>query len=207
MSKLVKDFVTRDISGRLQGVGDAVVANVVGLGGNESFELRRSLRDKGVNVMVVKRTLAARATEGTSLRPAFDDLSGSVAVLWGGEDFVALAREVTDITKSNKFGKFEVKGGVMDGEPLRAEQVAAVSKWPSRGEQISLLVGQILGPGRQLAAVIKGPGGMLAGQIKTIADGDGDEPAAEAAAQEAPVSEASASESPAPEASASEPQA
>ena len=172
MSKTVKNYVTRDIAGRLEGVADAVVANVIGLEGNDSFELRRALRGKGVNVMVVKRTLAARATEGTSLRPAFDSLEGSVAVLWGAEDFVALAREVTDIAKSPKFAKFEVKGGVMDGEALRAEQVADISKWPSRGEQISLLVGQILGPGRMLAGQIKGPGGKLASQIKKITEGE-----------------------------------
>lgn len=172
MSKFVKNFVTRDIGNRLEGVSDAVVANVVGLGGNDAYELRKAFREKGVNLLVVKRTLAARATEGTSLRPAFDNLEGSVAVLWGGEDFVALAREVTDVAKSGRFAKFEVKGGVMDGEALRGEQVADISKWPSRTEQIALLVGQILGPGRMLAGQIKGPGGKLASQIEKIAEGE-----------------------------------
>jgi large subunit ribosomal protein L10 len=171
MSKEVKNIVTRDIKNRLSGVTDAIVANVIGISGNDTCELRRALRQKGVGVMVVKRTLAARASEGTSLRPAFDNLSGSVAVLWGAEDFVALAREVTDLSKSGKFKKFEIKGGVMDGDALKGEQVEAISKWPSRGEQISLLVGQILGPGRKLAGQIKGPGGKLASQIEKISEG------------------------------------
>lgn len=174
MSKYVKNFVARDIANRLQGVSDAVVVNVVGMGGNDSYEIRKSLRQKGVSVMVVKRTLAARATEGTSLRPAFDNVSGSVAVVWGCEDFVGLAREIADLGKSGKFQKFEVKGGVMDGESLTPDQVKAISKWPSRGEQISLLVGQILGPARQLAGQIKGPAGKLASQIEKIADGGED---------------------------------
>ena len=39
------------------------------------------------------------------------------------------------------------KGGVMDGQPLAADQVKAVSKWPSRKEQLSILSGQILSAG------------------------------------------------------------
>lgn len=184
MSKYVKNFVTRDIANRLTGIADAVVVNVVGLDGNNTYELRKAFRDKNVHVMVVKRTLAARATEGTSLRPAFDNLAGPVAVIWGAEDFVGLAREITDLAKTGKFEKFEIKGGVMDGDALTPDQVKAISKWPSRGEQISLLVGQILGPGRNLAALLKGPGGKLASQIEKIAEGGEADAAAEPAAAE-----------------------
>ena len=62
----------------------------------------------------------------------------------------------------------------MDGERLSAEEVDQVSKWPSRDEQLSLLVGQILGPGSHLAAQLIGPGGALASQIKQKAEEDGD---------------------------------
>jgi large subunit ribosomal protein L10 len=46
----------------------------------------------------------------------------------------------------------------------------AVSKWPSRQEQISMLVGQILSPGAQLSAALLGPGRMLNSQIKKIGE-------------------------------------
>ena len=55
----------------------------------------------------------------------------------------------------------------MDGEALSPAQVQEISKWPSREEQLSLLVGQILGPGRSLAGGLLGPGGTLAGQIES----------------------------------------
>jgi len=60
----------------------------------------------------------------------------------------------------------------MDGEKLDAEGLKAVSKWPSRAEQISLLVGQILSPGAELSAAMLGPGKMLNSQIKKISEGD-----------------------------------
>jgi len=117
-------------------------------------------------VLVVKNSLAARAVAGTPLAPLFDGVGGSTAICWGGEDIVALAKEVTQLAKAEEFSSFRPLGGVMEGAQLSADQVADVSKWPSREEQLSLLVGQILGPGARLAAQLIGPGGRLAGQIK-----------------------------------------
>ena len=123
--------------------------------------------------MVVRKSLAQRAKEGTPLATALGDMEGSLAVCWGSEDFVSLAKEITRLSEDEeKYPQFQTRGGVMDGEQLTPERVREISKWPSREEQLSLLVGQILGPGRQLAAAIKGPGAQLASQIKQKSEGD-----------------------------------
>ncbi len=144
MSKLVKKYVARDIANRLQGVNDAVVANIVGMSGEENFGIRKTLREKGISLMVVKRTMAARATEGTSLRSAFENQSGSLAVVWGCEDFCGVDSGTHQVGGFGNIPEARDQGGVMDGEALTADQVKKVSKWPSRQEQISMLVGQIL---------------------------------------------------------------
>jgi large subunit ribosomal protein L10 len=166
MSKLVKNLVSRDISNRLAGVQDAILVNVIGMESEATYLIRKTLRERGIGMLVVKRSLAARATEGTTLRPAFSDVTGSIAVAWGCEDFVSLAKAITELADGGKFAKFEIKGGVMDGDALTAEKVKAVSKWPSRREQIALLVGQILSPGSNLAGQVAGPGRKLASQVK-----------------------------------------
>jgi ribosomal protein L10 len=179
MSKLVKKLVSRDIANRMEGVQDAIVANIVGMTGEENYNIRKTLRDSGIKVMVVKRTMAARATEGTSLRPAFDDMSGSMAVIWGCEDFVSLVKAITKLINSGKFPKLEIKGGVMDGEAMSADQVKKVSKWPSRQEQISMLVGQILSPGATLSGQLVGPARKIAGQVKKMIENQEEPEAAE----------------------------
>jgi large subunit ribosomal protein L10 len=121
-------------------------------------------------MLVVKRSMASRATEGTSLRPMFENREGSMAIVWGSEDFVSLAKEIAAIDKSKTFEKFEIKGGVMDSDALSPEQVLAISKWPSRVEQISLLIGQLLSPGSTLSAQLLSPGGKLASQIEKISE-------------------------------------
>lgn len=169
MSKFVKDMLTKDLASRLDGVEDCLLANVIGMDANSTTALRKRLREKDISLMVVKNSLAARATEGTALSPAFEGLGGNAAVVWGAADFVSLVKEVNELHKDEKeFEKFEALGGVMDGEKLTPEKVAEISKWPSRTEQLSLLVGQILGPGSQLVSQILGPGSTLASQVKQI---------------------------------------
>ena len=175
MSKFVKDLLTKDVATRLEGVEDCILANVIGLDANQTVALRRRLREKDISILVVKNSLARRATEGTSLAPAFEGLSGTAAVMWGAEDFVSLVKEAVELDKSDEFERFEARGGCMDGENLTAERVAEISKWPSRSEQLSLLVGQILGPGSQLSAQLKGPGSKLASQVKKIVEDKEDE--------------------------------
>ena len=173
MSRHVKELVTRDIANRLEGVEDCLLANVIGLDANSTTALRKRLRDKEISLLVVKNSMARRATDGTSLAPAFEGLTGTAAVMWGAEDFVSLVKEVAELDKdTGDFEEFEARGGVMDGEALSPDKVREISKWPNRAEQLSLLVGQILGPGAQLSAQLIGPGGQLAGQVKQISEGE-----------------------------------
>ena len=173
MSKYVKELVTRDIRQRLEGVEDAVLVSCVGMDANTTNELRGELHKKDIHMLVVKNSLARRATEGTQLAAAFEGASGPVGVCWGSSDFVSLVKEVVALDKDKeKYEKFVANGGVMDGEALDADGLKAVSKWPSRDEQISMLVGQILGPGANLSAAMLGPGKMLNSQIKQKGEGD-----------------------------------
>ncbi len=175
MSKYVKNLIANEIQNRLAGVEDAIIANVIGMDSASTFSIRKLLREKGIQMLVVKRSLAGRATIDTSLNSLFAEKRGSVTVIWGCEDFVSLAKEIAAIIKSGEFANFELKGGVMDGEPLDADQVTAVSKWPNRQEQISMLVGQILGPGSNLSAQLLGAGATLAGQVKKLVEQKEDE--------------------------------
>lgn len=166
MSKYLKNLITDELRSRLEGVDDALLVNVIGMEANANVELRKSLREKNIRLMVVKNSLALRASEGTALAPAFEGSTGTSAVVWGGEDVVSLAKEVMRLAGQSEYEPFAPKGGVMDGEKLSKEDVAAISKWPSREEQLSLLVGQILGPGATLSAQLLGPGAQVASQIK-----------------------------------------
>ncbi len=166
MSRYVKDLVTKEIAKRLDGVSDALLVNVIGLDANKTVVLRRQFRERDIRLLVVKNTMARRATEGTPLAPAFEGMEGTAAVVWGCEDIVSLAKEITRLSDDDEFKAFEARGGVMDGEKLSADRVREISRWPSRYEQLSILSAQILSPGANLAAALAGPGGAVASQIE-----------------------------------------
>src|SRR5688500_1034165 len=99
MSKYVKGLIADEFSRRLDGVSDLLTGNVVGMDALATYNLRKKLRDKKINLLVVRNSLARRATEGTKLASAFEGSTGSMAVIWGGEDFVSLAKEVVALKK------------------------------------------------------------------------------------------------------------
>ena len=175
MSKYVKNLVSDYLSSRLGGVNDALLVNMIGLDANANNRLRAELDEKDIQVVVVKNSVAARATAGTVLAPMFEELTGTAAICWGSEDIVSLAKEVTRLAAEEDYAPFEARGGVMDGEPLSPERVVEVGKWPSRTEQLSILVGQILSPGANLASQLTGPASTLAGQIEQKAEEGGQE--------------------------------
>ena len=166
MSKYVKELIIKDLRNRLEGVDEALLVDVIGMKNERTVQLRQRLRQKNVRLMVVKNSLARRATEGTRLAPAFDTSEGTLAIVWGGEDLISLAKEVVKIAGLKDFEPFQPKGGAMDGQPLTADQVRDVSKWPSRQEQLSILSGQILSPGAKLSSQLLGAGAKLASQVK-----------------------------------------
>lgn len=175
MSKYVKNLITEDLRGRLKGINDALLVNVIGLDANSTTSLRKELRKKNIHLLVVKNSLAARAVEGTPLAKAFEDVEGTLAIVWGSEDIVSLAKGVARFAGDKQYEAFEARGGVMDGQKLSPQEAIAVSKWPTRIEQLGLLSSQIIAPGSTLAAQLIGPGGLLAGQLKQIAEKEGDE--------------------------------
>ena len=185
MSKLLKGLMADDIKRELSGVESVLLVNVIGLNSDQTAALRKELRGEKLRLMVVKNSLARIATEGTVLAPAFDGLTGSAAVVWGGEDVVSLAKSVVKVLGKPAYKGIAPRGGVTDGSRIAAEEIESVSKWPSREELLGKIVGQILGPGARLAAQLNGPGGALASQIKQR--GEEEEKAEDGAATEQPA--------------------
>jgi len=174
MSKFVKQLVTNDISKRLDGVQYLMLVGLTGIDANKTVNLRATLASKGIDLLVIKNSLARRATEGTILAAAFQDMRGAYAVCWGATDIVSLAKELVKLTREKALQGFEIRGAVLDGEALGAVQAFDISKWPTREEQIAILLGQILGVGATLSGQFIAFGGKIASQIEKIAEKGGD---------------------------------
>jgi large subunit ribosomal protein L10 len=114
--------------------------------------------------------VSRRATLDTPLAPAFGQTEGMLAIAWGGEDVVDLAKELDRVAGIKDYEGLEFRGGALDGARLEPADVKSVAKWPSRAEQLSILSGQISSMGAKLSGQILGAGGTLAGQISSRID-------------------------------------
>jgi large subunit ribosomal protein L10 len=167
MSKAMKDMLVDDLKGRLVGVGDVIVVSLGKLDAQKTTLLRQTLRKKRIHLHLVKNSLARRAMSGTPLAPALERAEGMLAIAWGGEDVVDLAKELDRLQGVKDFEGFECRCGALDGARLEAADVKSVAKWPSRAEQLSILSGQISSLGSTISGQILSAGGTLAGQLKS----------------------------------------
>ena len=171
MSKQVKDLITKELSTRLKDLEGVAVINPRGIDATKNNGIRRRLHAKGLRMMVVKNTLARRATEGSKLKGFDKLLDGPSAVIYGTTEssIPSIARVVLDEKKADD--KIELRGVFFDGEVYVGDKgVERVSKFPTREEAIGQIVSAILGPGAKLAGALKGPGGKLGGILKAIQD-------------------------------------
>lgn len=133
---------------------------------------RLALQQRGITVLRVKNTLAEQALKQLGTGSISHIGGGPSALVWGGEDAVALSKEITRWAK--ELEPLEIKGASIDGQPLDAKQVEALSKSPGRLELLSQLSGLLLSPAARLSGALLGPGGILQGQIKALSEKDED---------------------------------
>ena len=166
MSKFVKDLITKDLRKRLDGVEDALLVDVIGLENNKNNRAASAAASEEDQPAGGEEQPGPPGDRRDAAGAGVRSREGTLAIVWGGEDIVSLAKEIVSSRKTRNLSPFTAKGGVMDGQRFGGAEVKAVSKWPSRQEQLSILVGQILSPGATLSAQLLGAGSKLASQIK-----------------------------------------
>ena len=137
----------------------AVLADYRGLNVKQVTELRRQLREAGVEYKVVKNTLTIIAAKELGLDDLSQYLVGPTAIAFGYEDPVAPAKVLSDFAKDNK--ALELKAGVLNGEVIGLDEVKALAELPSREQ----LLAQVL---RGMQAPIAGMVNVLQGTIRNF---------------------------------------
>ena len=170
MSKYVKNMLIESVRVQLGEARDLLVVDASKLDANSTNRLRTALRDKSISVLTVQNSLARQALNGLGVTALDSILQGPSTLVWGGEDIVALSKEIAKWAKD--LGELEVKGGALEGTALSAGDVEQLSKSPSREELIGQIAGLALSPGSRLSASLLGVGSMLASQVEQISEKD-----------------------------------
>ena len=179
MNKTEKTEMVESLAGDLGKSSNAIIFAFAGLKVPEVTELRRQVRGTQSKYLVVKNTLALRATKGTALEAVAEHFTGATAVVYNRTSPVALAKVLTNFAKTNPNLVF--KAAVIEGQAVEASQIKMIAELPSREELVSKLLFIMQSPMRRLVTVLNGPVRNLAGVISQIADQKSKSGAAEAA--------------------------
>ncbi|CAM3350679.1 50S ribosomal protein L10 [Bordetella sputigena] len=151
LNRQEKAVVIEEVSAQVAKAQSIVIAEYRGLDVASVTVLRKTARQSGVYLRVLKNTLARRAVNGTAFEPLSKQLTGPL--IYGiSADPVAPAKVLSDFAKTND--KLVIKGGSLPNNLLNQEGVKALATLPSRDELLSKLMGTMQAPIAQFARTL-----------------------------------------------------
>ena len=115
-------------------------------------ELRAELRKSNSEYKVIKNNITRRALAEAGIEGLDDQLVGPTAVIMSNEDYLEPSKTIYEFTKNNEY--YKIKGGVVDGKVMTAEEIITLAKLPSRETLLSMLAGALLGNISKLAVAL-----------------------------------------------------
>jgi|SRR5690554_183773 len=155
-----KQQVVEEISDKMQRAVSGVVTDYRGLNVAEATELRKELREAGVEYKVLKNTLTKLAADKAGFSDLKKDLVGPTAVAFSYDDPAAPARILSKFAKEHK--NLELKSGFVEGNVLDLAGITALAELPTR----DVLLAQVLAG---FQAPIKGFVNVMHGNLRNFA--------------------------------------
>jgi large subunit ribosomal protein L10 len=207
MDRSEKERLVAELTERLKATETMIVADYRGLSVTEIDELRTKLIEHGARFSVVKNSLTRRAAESAGIEALLALLEGptAIAFLESGGDPVAVAKALDDAAKTEVL---VIKGGLLDGAEIAADDVKRLAKLPPADTLRAQLVGALAGTLTTVVGLFAAPMrdivGVLDARIRQLEEQDetAEEAEAEPAAEE-PEAEPVAEE---PQAEAEQPE-
>lgn len=155
MSQIIeaKKELVNEIADKLKASVSTVVVDYRGLSVAQVTELRKQLRDAGVEFKVYKNSMVRRAADAAELGDLNEVLTGPNAIAFSTEDVIAPAKILNNFAKENE--ALEIKAGVIEGNVATVEEIKALATLPSREGLLSMLLSVLQAPVRNLALATK----------------------------------------------------
>jgi large subunit ribosomal protein L10 len=148
-----KKHIVGEISDKLKNSVSTIVVDYRGLDVSEVTELRKQLREAGIDFKVYKNTMVRRAAEEAGLEGLNEFLTGPNAIAFSSEEVVAPAKILNSFAKEHE--ALEIKAGVIEGTITSVEDVKAIAELPSREGLLSMLLSVLQAPMRNFALATK----------------------------------------------------
>jgi large subunit ribosomal protein L10 len=152
-----KERVVERLTARMREAPAMIVTDYRGLTVTQVAAVRRSLSEAGATFHVAKNTLARIAATQAERPDLIALLEGPTAIAFVADDPAAAAKKLSDIARQTRI--LQVRGAVMDGQILSADDVRALGDLPPR----DVLQGQVVGA---IASPVQGAYNVLAAPLR-----------------------------------------
>jgi len=129
-----------------------LLADYRGINVADVTSLRNDLRNANAEYSVIKNNITRRALAECGLDGLDEQLEGPTAVIMTNEDYLEPTKAIYNFTKDHDF--YKIKGGVVEGKVMSAEEIITLAKLPSREQLLSMLAGALLGNISKLAVAL-----------------------------------------------------
>ena len=123
-----------------------------GINVDDVTNLRTSVRNANASYRVIKNNITRRALAEAGIEMDASVLEGPTAVIMANEDYLEPTKAIYAFSKENEF--YKIKGGVVEGKVMTAEEIITLAKLPSRETLLSMLAGALLGNISKLAVAL-----------------------------------------------------
>tara|TARA_B100000131_G_scaffold287769_1_gene298647 strand:+ start:336 stop:851 length:516 start_codon:yes stop_codon:yes gene_type:complete len=150
-----KKIIVKDIENEFSDSEAIIVSDYSGLSVGDITDLRQRIFNEGFYVKVLRNRLTKRAFDNQNFEYPEELLKGQNIVFKSDDNIVGLSKILVSYQK--EYERFEIKGGLLDGNYIDNKQIGKLAKLPSKEELVAKTVGLIKGPLTGLVATLSSP--------------------------------------------------
>ncbi len=145
-----KQQYVNELADKLKNSACGVIVDYKGINVADDTQLRKSLREAGVEYFVVKNTLLKRAAEAAGIEGLDEHLEGTTAIALSKDDIITAPKLLYKQVEASK-GAYSIKVGFIDGKAITAEEVTEYAKLPDKDTLIAKFLFVLQSPIQKLA--------------------------------------------------------
>ena len=147
-----KEKEVEELAAKIKEAKIVLLADYRGISVEQVTNLRADLRKSNSEYRVIKNNITRRALAKCEYEGLDELLEGPTAVVMNNEDYLDAAKAIYNFAKDNDF--YKIKGGIIEGKVMTAEEIITLAKLPSKETLIGMLAGALLGNISKLAVAL-----------------------------------------------------
>jgi large subunit ribosomal protein L10 len=158
--RAAKQYLVREVEGYLEDPQYLFLADYQRVNVEDVTALKKDLRKKNAQYHVVKKSILNLVAKKKGLPDISRFLQGQISLVAGGRNPSEVAKILLQFSKEKE--KLVVRGGILDGKSIDANDIQALSRLPSIEVLRAQFLGLLITPLQQFVTVLQGvPRGLL----------------------------------------------